>query len=103
MKADLVSILADVTTPTDVSRSFIECVKQACAGTDEDCILRDRGDGEDSTTCIVFPNKLWCSRLELFNVFRLSATKIRQQQPDENQRGESVGFHVGLFSWVYLP
>ena len=87
MKADLVSILADVITPTDVSRILIECVKQACAGTDEDYILRDRRDGEDSTTCIVFPNKLWCSRLELLNVFRLSATKIRQQQPGENQRG----------------
>jgi len=87
MKADLVSILADVITPTDVSRILIECVEQACAGTDEDCILRDRGDRENSTTCIVFPNKLWCSRLELLNIFRLSATNIRQQQPDENQRG----------------
>jgi len=103
MKADLVSILADVITPTDLAGIFIEGVKQAYAGTDEDVILCDRRDGEDSTTCIVFPNKLWCSRLELLNVFRLSATKIRQQQPDENQRGYSVGFHVGLFSWVYLP
>lgn len=63
MKASLLSIFFNVVTPADLTSSFVKGVKNAGARTDEDRILRDRGDRENSTTSVVFPNELWRGRL----------------------------------------
>ena len=44
MKAYLFAILANVVTPAQLARSFIEGVENTGARADEDRILHDRGD-----------------------------------------------------------
>ena len=80
MKAYLFAIPANVITPANLTSSFVKGVKNTGARTDEDRILRDRGDGEDSTTSVVLPNELWCSPFWLLNLFRLSAAQIHEHE-----------------------
>ena len=79
MKAYLFAILANVITPAHLAGSFIEGVENAGARADEDRILHDRGDREDSTTSFVLPDELRRSRFVLLDSFRLGATETYQR------------------------
>jgi len=86
MKALLLSIFPNVVTPSQGTGSFIEGVENAGAGTDEDRILRDRGDGKDSTTSVVLPDELrWRDGDRFDFLLRLSATEIHQREQKKSR------------------
>jgi hypothetical protein len=80
VKARLFAIFANVIAPPHLASIFIERVEDASAGTDENRIFRDRGNGENSTASLMLPLQLRFSRLELMTSFLLSATDSHEHR-----------------------